>query len=105
MRKEIFNQEMPLDERTKLIKKLWKVDKSDNYPEGFEFAFQVIYLKDDIWIRIVRIDNQMHENRPGTHIHILSRERVLWENIEINEVEDKIIDISRQIIKKVFGDL
>lgn len=102
MRKEIFNQEMPLNERTKLIKKLWKVDKSENYPEGLEFAFQVIYLKEDEWIRIVRIDNQMHDNRPGTHIHILYREQVLWENIKINEVEDKTIEIGKRIIKKVF---
>lgn len=101
MRSEIFVQEYAIGENTKLIKRLWKIEKSDHFPEGLEFAYQVIYLKDGRWIQVVRIDNQMHENKPGTHVHILSREQVIWEHIQIDDVEEKIIEISQSIIKNI----
>ena len=63
-----------------MIKRLWKVDKDENFPNGLEFAYQFLHSKNNKWIQVVRIDNQLHEGKPGTHIHTLNREKVEWEN-------------------------
>ncbi|MBI2139071.1 hypothetical protein HYU13_05760 [Candidatus Woesearchaeota archaeon] len=66
MRQAIINQDIPLAIDKRLIKKLWKVEKSEQFPDGLEFAYQYLYFKGDGWVQVARIDNQLHEGRPGT---------------------------------------
>ncbi len=101
MRIQILDQDIALAEDRRLIKKLWKIDKDKYFPEGLEFAYQYIYFKDKEWIQIARIDNQLHENKPGTHIHILKREKVIWKKMDFKESERKILEISESIIKNM----
>ena len=101
MRIELVNENANLSANKRLVRRIWKVDKSEDYPDGIEFSYQFLYLKDKEWIRIVRIDNQLHNNQPGTHIHIFHKENVLWENIEVRDVEKKITQLAEVIIKNV----
>ena len=68
MRVAIIDQDIPLAEDKRLIKRLYKVDKNDDFPDGLEFAYQFLYFKDNKWIQVARIDNQLHGGKPGTHI-------------------------------------
>ena len=45
MRAAIIDQDIPLAEDKRLIKRLYKVDKSDDFPDGLEFAYQFLYVK------------------------------------------------------------
>ena len=101
MRKEIYNDENPIGENLTLYRKAWKVEKSENFPYGIEFAFQVVYERESITIQVVRIDNQMHDGKPGSHIHLLQREKVIWEDIRLYEAESRIIEIGESIMKNI----
>jgi len=101
MREIIYEDDFFIDEKKRLALKLIKVDKDENFPEGLEFAIQYLYLKEDKWIQITRIDNQLHEGKPGTHIHILKREKIEWTNISFNEAREKIIEIGDGVIKNI----
>jgi len=101
MRKEIVNQEIDLGERRVVIKKAWKVDKSKEYPDGIEYALQYLYNKDGLWLQVARIDNQLHESRPGSHIHIMKREEVIWEDLSLPEAKERIIDIGESVIRNI----
>ena len=105
MRDTIIDQEIPLAEDKRLIKRLWKVPKSKDFPDGLEFAYQFLYFKDNKWLQIARIDTQLHEGKPGAHIHTLKREKVKWEKLSFEEAEEKIIELSEKIIKNIIGDL
>lgn len=99
MRENIIDQDMPITDDMRLIKRLWKVDKNDKYPSGLEFAYQLLFFKDDKWKQIARIDNQLHEGKPGVHVHIINREKVKWEDMSFEEAEEKIIQIGKKIIE------
>lgn len=101
MRKEAINQDLPLGRDKRLIKKLYRVDKDENYPDGLEFAYQYLYQIEGKWVQIARIDNQLHEGRSGAHIHVLKRDRVVWENLTFEEAEEKIIEIGEGVIKNI----
>ena len=101
MRAAIIDQDIPLSEDKRLIKRLYKVDKSGDFPDGLEFAYQFLYFKDNKWIQVARIDNQLHGGKPGAHIHTLSREKVQWINLTFEEAEDKIIEMGENIIKTI----
>jgi len=100
MRQPIIDQDILLADDKRLIKKLWKVDKNDDYPTGLEFSYQLIYLKDSEWIQVARIDNQLHERKAGVHIHILDRE-VKWEEMSFEKAEETIIELGESIIKNI----
>ena len=95
MRITIIDQDFLLDVDKRLVKKLWKVDKSDKFPDGLEFAYQLLRLKGDKWVQIARIDNQLHEGKPGVHIHVLDR-KVKWEELSFEEAEKRIIEIGEK---------
>ena len=97
MRKILIETEIPFGEDKRLIKRLWKVDKSKNFPDGIEFAYQLLGLKEDRWIQLARIDNQMHEGKPGTHIHVLGRDYVKWEKLDFEEAQKRILEIGEKI--------
>lgn len=103
MRTAIIDQDIPLAEDRRLIKRLYKVDKGDDFPDGLEFAYQFLYFKDNKWIQIARIDNQLHGGKPGVHIHTLSREKVQWEDLTFEEAEEKILEMGESIIKNIIN--
>ena len=109
MRTTIIDQDIPLAEDKRLIKRLHKVRKSDDFPDGLEFAYQFLYFKNDKWIQVARIDNQLHEGRQGTHIHILHRDKVQWTNLTFEKAEEKVIEVGESVIKNTInrgqGDL
>ena len=103
MRATIIDQDIPLAEDKRLIKRLYKVDKSEDFPDGLEFAYQFLYFKDDKWIQVARIDNQLHSDSPGTHIHTLKREKVEWVDLTFEEAEEKILEMGESIIKNIIN--
>lgn len=102
VRETIIDQDIPLAEDKRLIKKLWKVDKNDKFPDGLEFAYQLLFFK-NAWIQVARIDNQLHEGKPGVHIHVLDK-KVIWEDLSFQEAEEKVIEIGENAIKDIGGN-
>jgi hypothetical protein len=96
MRKEQINQDIPLGINKRLIKKLWKVEKSESYPSGLEFSYQLLCWIGKEWYQYARIDNQLHEGKPGTHIHI--GERVIWEELTFEESEKRMYIIAKRVV-------
>ena len=105
MGQTIIDQDIPLAEDKRLVKRLYKVDKSDDFPDGLEFAHQFLYFKDDKWIQVARIDNQLHSGKPGTHIHTLKREKVKWIDLTFEEAEEKILELGESIIKNIINKI
>ena len=103
MGQTIIDQDIPLAEDKRLIKRLYKVDKNDDFPDGLEFAYQFLYFKNDKWIQVARIDNQLHGGKPGTHIHTLKREKVEWVDLAFEEAEEKILEMGESIIKNMIN--
>ena len=103
MRTTIIDQDIPLAEDKRLIKRLYKVRKSDDFPDGLEFAYQFLYFKNDKWIQVARIDNQLHEGRQGAHIHILHRDKVQWTNLTFEKAEEKVIEVGESVIKNIIN--
>ena len=103
MRETVIDQDIPLAEDKRLIKQLWKVDKSGDFPDGLEFAYQYLYFKNNEWIQLARIDNQLHEGKVGVHIHVLKREKVEWEKLTFEEAEEKIIELGGSVIKNIIN--
>lgn len=101
MRETVIDQDIPLAGNKRLIKQLWKVKKSGEFPTGLEFVYQFLYYKEGEWIKTARIDNQLHEGKPGVHIHILKREKVEWEELSFEEAEEKIVELGEDVIKNI----
>lgn len=105
MRTVIIDQDIPLAIDKRLIKRLWKIDKSEYFPDGLEFAYQFLHFKNNEWSQVARIDNQLHEGKFGVHIHILKRERVRWEELSFEAAEKKILEIEERIIKNIINKI
>lgn len=103
MRAAIIDQDIPIADDKRLIKRLYKADISDDFPDGLEFAYQFLYFKGNEWIQVARIDNQLHGGKPGTHIHTLKREKVEWVDLTFEEAEEKIIEMGESIIKNIIN--
>jgi hypothetical protein len=101
MRQTILDQDIILAEDKRLIKRLWKVDVSKEFPIGLEFAYQFLYFSKNEWIQIVRIDNQLHKGKSGVHIHTLNSEEVQWTEMGFEESEITIIKLANKIIEGV----
>lgn len=102
--KEIIDKELIVGHRRKLVKRLYKVKKSKEYPTGLKFCFQYLYQREDEWLEIVRIDNYLHQNKPGTHIHFFNKKRVKWEELTFEEAEKRVEEIAEKIIIYLEGE-
>jgi len=105
MRTIIIDQDIPLAEDKRLIKRLYKVNKSNDFPDGLEYSYQYLYFKEDKWVQVARIDNQLHSGKPGAHIHTLSREKVQWVNLTFEDAQDRIIEMGESIIKNIINKI
>ena len=101
----IIDQDIPLAEDRRLVKRLYKVDKSDAFPDGLEFAYQFLYFKGGKWVQVARIDNQLHSGKPGSHIHTLKREKIQWNDLTFEEAGDKIIEMGESIIRNIINKI
>lgn len=98
MRKHLYTHDQEVGYNRRVVIKVTKVDKSYAFPESIEFAIQYLYYLNGEWQRIVRIDNMMHEGKPGVHMHILNG-KVKWIDMAYYEAKEKIYDIAEKIIK------
>jgi hypothetical protein len=98
VRKTIYEEDRMVGEKRRRITKAVKVDKNENFPDGIEFAIQYLYY-DNEWKQIARIDNQLHEGKPGTHIHTLNNKEVKRVEMNFNQAKEEIIKIGERIIK------
>jgi hypothetical protein len=93
------------NENLRLVKTLMKRESPKEHPELMKWALQMLYFKGDDWIEICRIDNYMHENQTGSHIHIYDKEEVKRIKITFQEAEKTIIEISNKILKEKFNEI
>jgi hypothetical protein len=98
MRQTIINQDISYAHNRRLIKRLWKRDKTEEFPLGLEFAFQILYFNDVTWIHVARIDNQLRGGRPGTHMHL--GKKIIWEELSFEAAEKKIITLAEHAIAR-----
>jgi len=103
MRETLINQEIILAEDARLVKRLWKVAKSRDFPQGLEFSYQLLFFDRTKWIQIARIDNQMHGGKQGTHIHIFGRRKVKWEDLAFEEAEKRVLGIGERMLRSIRG--
>lgn len=99
MRKTILEQDIVYAPGRRLIKHLWKVEKSEQYPLGIEFSFQVLAFDEGTWSQIARMDNQLHGGRPGTHIHI--GKKTLWRDVTLEDMEETILALAEKILERM----
>jgi len=102
--KEIYVKDLDLGHKRRLIKKLYKVKKSKEYPIGLKFCIQYLYQRNDEWLEIVRIDNYLHQNKPGTHIHLFNKEQVKREELTFKEAEIRAEETAEKIIGFLEGE-
>jgi len=102
--KEIINEKQEIGYRRKLVRKLYKVEKSKEYPVGLKFCIQYPYYRDNKWFRIIRIDNYLHQNKPGTHIHFFNKKRVKWIDLSFKEAEQEAKRLAEKIIMFLEGE-
>lgn len=95
IREVIYKEDFLLEEHKRIVLKLIK---NKEYSGNIEFAIQYLYFKDNKWIQIVRIDNQFHKNKPGTHIHIINK-RTKNIDLTFQEAKQKIIKVGEKEIK------
>ena len=90
MFRTIIDVDIFLSEDTRLVKKVEKTKRSDHFPDGIRFALQYLYFKDDRWHQLARIDNYLHQGKPGAHIHLYKRKDVRFEEMRLEEAEERM---------------
>jgi hypothetical protein len=92
------------NEKIRIIKKLMKRESAVEFPELLKWAVQLLYFDGHDWIEICRIDNYLHDNHLGAHIHQYGSIRVSRFDSDYYDALDSIKVISAKIIKKYFND-
>ena len=82
IREVIYEDDFLISENKRIVLKLIKIEKSNNFPTGLEFTVQYLYFKNNEWIQIVRIDNQLHEGKPGTHVNVVEGGKIVLMEVE-----------------------
>lgn len=99
----IINQDILIAEDVRLVKRLFKVGKDANFPDGLKFAYQYLVFKYGEWLDVCRIDNYRHSRqKAGAHIHKFSGEFVEFRDIGFREAEELVIRIGGQL-KVIIG--
>ncbi|MBU1198302.1 MAG: hypothetical protein KKF46_04505 [Nanoarchaeota archaeon] len=102
--KEVINEKKEIGYCRKLVRKLYKVEKSKEYPGELKFCIQYLYYQDNKWLEIVRIDNYLHQNKSGTHIHFFNKKKVKWMELNFKEAEKEVIRLAEKIIVFLEGE-
>lgn len=94
----IIDQDILLAEDIRLIKRLDKVPKDQNFPEGLRFAYQYLIFRNNEWLQLCRIDNYEHDKRKtGTHIHKYTNENVEFKEMDFRESEEYIKQLGERL--------
>ena len=102
MKKLIDEMNEFYSEDVRLVKNVMKRESPDEYPELFKWAFQMLYFDGEDWIEICRIDNYLHENQIGTHIHLYGKKEVKRVELSFQEADTEIKEISQRILLEKF---
>ena len=89
-------------EDVRLVKNVMKRESPDEYPELLKWALQMLYFDGNKWVDICRIDNYLHENQIGAHIHFYKKEEVKRIEISFQEADKIIKEISQRILREEF---
>src|SRR3989344_7023454 len=97
----IIDQDIPIAEDIRLVKRLYKVPKEKAYPKGIKFAYQYLIYRDSEWIDICRVDNYRHDKiKTGTHVHKLNAKEVQFSDMDFEEAEEYAISLSERLAKE-----
>lgn len=100
--KIITKEDFALGEGRRLVVRVYEVDKTPQFPGGIKFAFQYLFLKDEQWIEIARVDNYEHDaKQTGLHIHKLGLSKVEFKEMKFQEIRPFIIGLGDSIAKRI----
>jgi 5-formaminoimidazole-4-carboxamide-1-beta-D-ribofuranosyl 5'-monophosphate synthetase len=102
--KEVFIEDRELGLKRRIIRKLYKVEKSTEYPLGLKFCVQYLYSRHEEWLELIRIDNYLHHNKPGTHIHFFNKKEPKWVNLDFKEATQEVERLAEKIIAYLEGE-
>ncbi|MFH1332386.1 MAG: hypothetical protein ABIH63_03840 [archaeon] len=91
-------------ENVRLVKTLMKRESLGEYPDLMKWKLQMSYFDGNDWIEICRIDNYLHENQVGSHIHNYKKKGIKRVEMTFEEAEKNIKNISQRILKEDFGE-
>ena len=91
-------------EKVRLVKTLMKRESPREYPELMKWALQMLYFDGSDWVEICRIDNYLHGNQKGSHVHVYRKERVKRIEIGFQEADRLIKEISERILRDRFRE-
>jgi hypothetical protein len=103
--KVLIDLDIFYEEDIRLIKTLIKRESPDEFPELMKWAFQMLYFNGAEWIEICRIDNYLHGNIMGSHIHAYGKEEVKRVDISFQDADDMIKEIGSRILKDKFSKI
>lgn len=92
-------------EKVRFIKTLMKRESPEEFPELLKWKLQTLYLHQDQWIEMCRIDNYPHENQPGSHIHQYGKKEVLRIPLSFEEAKERIEQITRRVLQEKFNEI
>ena len=92
-------------EKVRLVKTLMKREFPEEYNTQFKWALQMLYFNGNSWIEICRIDNYIHENQIGSHIHYYKNEVVKRIDLSFKDAEVIIKEISARMLKEKFKEI
>lgn len=87
-------------DRVRLVKRLLKRESLQEYPELLKWALLMLYFNGEKWIEICRIDNYIHQNQQGSHMHI--EKDVKRMELSFEGAEQVIKQISARILREKF---
>ena len=99
--RKIIDHDYFLDEKTRIILVVEKIKKSEQYPDGLRFAASYLYISDNAWKQIVRIDNFPHQGKQGTHIHQCNKDDVKFEDIPLEKAEETVIVRGNKLVNQL----
>lgn len=98
----VFEQDFHIGEDSRLIKRLYKVEPSDLFPNGLMFALQYLWQKEKEWIEVVRIDNYKHaHDKAGVHVHKFGTAEVEFKDMSFEEAEIYLTELAKRIKKEI----
>jgi len=89
-------------EKVRLVKTLMKRESPGEYPELLKWKLQTLYLNGEKWIEICRIDNYLHENRQGSHIHQYGKKQIIRIPLSFEEAKERI---TKRILQERFNEI
>jgi len=69
-----------------------------------KWKLQMLYLYNNDWVEVCRIDNYPHENKVQSHIHTYRMKEVKWVGMTFEEADITIREIGPRIINQEFKE-